>query len=84
MAEPKLTEPRRRALLVLLHAERNGGPKRGQLVRYSNTTNRRDRRVYHQVADWLLAEGLAAWRDGLYSDLVLTDSGRELAEGVGQ
>lgn len=76
----KLTEARRRALAVLAHAERRGGASRGQIVRYSNTTSQSPLTVYHQVAGWLLQEGLVEWRDGIYSDLILTERGRELAE----
>lgn len=74
----KLTEPRKRALAVLLKQElKNPHVK----VRWSNrTSSDSPRTVYWLVADWLVAEGLA--RDAGPYQLVLTDRGRELAEEV--
>lgn len=75
---PRLTEPRRRGLLVLLAQEQTNPHVK---VRSSNRTSQDSpRTVSRQVAIWLTAEGLAS-SPGAYQ-LELTDRGRELAEGV--
>lgn len=79
----KLTEPRARALAVLAEAERVG-----RRVRVSNITSilgnpyddgEAALTVYHQVADWLFAEGLVNPIKMPDCRLTLTDAGRAAA-----
>ena len=80
----KMTEPRRRALMVLLYAECSG-----RTVRYSNVTTDPTRMhrpgvltIYHLVADHLQQADLIEIQRGagVSTRIALTDAGRVLAE----
>lgn len=74
----KLTEPRKRGLLVLLAQEQSNPHVK---VRSSNRTSPGSpRTVYWQVAGWLVDSGLAERADRYSEELVLTDRGRAIAE----
>lgn len=77
-ASLKLTDARKRGLRVLLDAD-----AAGRLAWVSNETTPqnelRDARVYWQVADWLIREGLATHG---FDHLTLTDAGRHLLDDV--
>lgn len=82
---PPLTEPRRRALVVLAEAA-----DQCREVHYSNTTSgipdswdiNIPSLVHWQAADWLQAEGLVKPVTGPEFLMVLTDAGRALAAEV--
>lgn len=84
MSGPRLTDARRRALLVVA-----AGDRHGREVRVSNWTTDPDNvrpTVYWQSARWLVDEGLAV--DGLAlvdgrDGIRLTPAGRVLAGRVG-
>lgn len=74
----QLTDARRRALAVLVDADRQG-----RQARESNVTSLAIHTVYWQTVTWLLQHHLVTKSAGAYgAELTLTQRGRELAAGI--